>query len=163
MVDTFEKWGNPFNEDSQDFGALDSKEVIGDKTVGSLRDMETIGQSQYEKYIDERLKQRSTPISNIIRRNNVSPFKKTSQPNDPEPLMKSDLSVVTAYIQSVKKRRYGWVLPPWKLGSCPDSFRHGRCKTLHKIRSHGLRWTPYYCTTEWHAWSWRKIVNGSVV
>ena len=69
--------------------------------------METIGQSQYEKYIDERLKQRSTPISNIIRRNSVSPFKKTSQPNDPELLMKSDLSVVTAYIQSVKKRRYG--------------------------------------------------------
>ena len=80
MVDTFEESGNPFNEDSQDLIALDSTEVTGDTAVGSLRDdMETIGQSQYEKYIDERLKPRSTPISNIIPRNNVSPFKKTPQ------------------------------------------------------------------------------------
>lgn len=78
MVDTFEELGNPFIEDSKDLIVLDTKEVIGDNAVDSLRTVETIGQSQYEKYVDERLKQRSTPISNIISKNNVSPFKKTS-------------------------------------------------------------------------------------
>ena len=34
--------------------------------------VQTIAQSQYEMYVDERLKQRSVVISNIIPKNNVS-------------------------------------------------------------------------------------------
>ena len=41
--------------------------------------VQTIAQSQYEMYVDERLKQRSVLISNIIPRNNVSLFRKTQQ------------------------------------------------------------------------------------
>ena len=50
MVDTFEESGNPFIEDSLDLIALDSKEVMGDKAVGFLRD----GQSQYERLSSDR-------------------------------------------------------------------------------------------------------------
>ena len=80
MVAVFEESGNPFNEDSQDLVVLDSKEVMGEKAVSTLREVEAVGQSQYEKYVDERLKQRSIPVSNIIPKNNVSLFKKTAQP-----------------------------------------------------------------------------------
>ena len=79
MVAVFEESGNPFNEDSQDLVVLDSKEVMGEKAVSILREVEAVGQSQYEKYVDERLKQRSIPVSNIIPKNNVSLFKKTAQ------------------------------------------------------------------------------------
>ena len=41
--------------------------------------VQTIAQSQYEMYVDERLKQRSALISNIIPKNNVSLFRKTQQ------------------------------------------------------------------------------------
>ncbi|MEW8543564.1 MAG: hypothetical protein AB2693_08500, partial [Candidatus Thiodiazotropha sp.] len=79
VVTAFEESGNPFCEDSQDLVVLDSKEVMGEKAVSSLKEVETIGQSQYEKYVEERLKQRSIPISNIIPKNNISLFKKTTQ------------------------------------------------------------------------------------
>ena len=41
--------------------------------------IEAIGQSQYKKNVDERLEQRSIPISNTIPKNKVSLFMKVSQ------------------------------------------------------------------------------------
>ena len=79
MVSAFEESGNPFNEDSRLLATLDSKEIMGETAVSSLREVETIGQPQYEMYVDEGLKQRSIPISNIIPKNNVSLFRKTQQ------------------------------------------------------------------------------------
>ena len=74
----FEESGNPFSEDSQVLVVLDSKEVMHEKTVSSLSEVVGIGQSQYiiyEKCVDERVKQLSIPISNImILKNKVSPF-----------------------------------------------------------------------------------------
>ena len=52
---------------------------MGEKGVSSLREVEAIGQSQNEKYVDERLKQRSIPISNIIPKNNFSLVYQTLQ------------------------------------------------------------------------------------
>lgn len=47
---------------------------MANTAAGCLSAVETIDQSQYESYIDERLKRRSTPISNIIPKNNISVF-----------------------------------------------------------------------------------------
>ena len=80
MVVAFEESGNLFSEDSQVLVVLDSKEVMGEKTASSLSEVVEIGQSQYiiilyEKCVDERVKQLSIPISNImIPKNKVSPF-----------------------------------------------------------------------------------------
>ena len=78
MVAAFEESENPFSEDSQVLVVLDSKKVMGEKAVSSLREVVAIGQSQYiiyEKCVDERVKKLSIPISNImIPKNKVSPF-----------------------------------------------------------------------------------------
>ena len=75
MVAAFEESGNPFSEDSQVLVVLDSKEVMDEKAISSLREVVAIGQSQYEKFVDARVKQLSIPISNImIPKNKVSPF-----------------------------------------------------------------------------------------
>ena len=75
MVAAFEESGNPFSEDSQVLVVLESKEVMDEKAVSSLREVVAIGQSQYEQFVDERVKQLSIPISNImIPKNKVSPF-----------------------------------------------------------------------------------------
>ena len=75
MVAAFEESGNPFSEDSQVLVVLDSKDVMDEKAASSLREVVAIGQSRYEKCVDERVKQLSMPISNImIPENNVSPF-----------------------------------------------------------------------------------------
>ena len=47
MVAAFEESGNPFSEDSQVLVVLDSKEVMGEKAVSSLREIAAIRQSQY--------------------------------------------------------------------------------------------------------------------
>ena len=52
---------------------------MGETTVSSLREVQTIAQSQCEMYVDERLNQRSVLISNIIPKNNASLFRKTQQ------------------------------------------------------------------------------------
>ena len=49
MVSAFEESENRFNEDSQELVTLDSK---GETAVSSLREAETIAQSQYEMYED---------------------------------------------------------------------------------------------------------------
>ena len=75
MVAAFEESGNPFSEDSQVLVVLDSKEVMDEKAVSSIREVVAIDQSQYEQFVDERVKQLSIPISNImIPKNKVSPF-----------------------------------------------------------------------------------------
>ena len=66
MVAALDESGNPFSEDSQVLVVPDSKEVMGEKAVSSLREVVAIGQSQYEKCVDERVKQLSIPISNIM-------------------------------------------------------------------------------------------------
>ena len=81
MVSAFEESGNPFNEDSQNLVTLDSEEVMGETAVSYIREVQTIAQSQYEMYVDERLKQRSVLISNIIPKSNVSIIRKTQQTN----------------------------------------------------------------------------------
>ena len=52
---------------------------MNEKAVNSLREVQAIGLSLYEKFVDERLKQRTIPILNIIPKNNVSIFKNDSQ------------------------------------------------------------------------------------
>ena len=56
MVSAFEESGNPFNEGRQNLVILDSKEVMGETAVSSIREVQTITQSQYEMYVDERAK-----------------------------------------------------------------------------------------------------------
>ena len=92
MVSAIEESENPFNEDSQDLVTLDSKEVMGETAVNSLREAETIAKSRYEMHVDKRLKQRSIPISNIIPKKTMSLFSgKLNKLNTPEQPMKSNL------------------------------------------------------------------------
>ena len=74
MVAAFEESVNPFSEDGQVLVVLDSKEVMGEKAASSLREVVAIGQSQYEKCVDERVTQLSIPMSNIMIPKKSSPF-----------------------------------------------------------------------------------------
>ena len=62
VVGTFEELGNPFREDSKELIVLDTKAVLGEIAVASVTTAETIGKSQYEKYVIERLQERSRPF-----------------------------------------------------------------------------------------------------
>ena len=78
MVIKFQEVGNPFTEDSKDLIRLDTNEVMGESEVTSLQTVEATGQSQYDKYVAERLEQRKNPVSDIISKNKITLFHKTS-------------------------------------------------------------------------------------
>ena len=66
--------GNPFCDESNDLLVLDSRDVADPVIITALRQMEMLGQEQYERYIEERLVNRTNPIADPIKRNNLSLF-----------------------------------------------------------------------------------------
>lgn len=82
MVETIEDIGNPFKEDSKDLVVLDTKEVMSAQALENLNSVKSRGEYQYEKFVDERIERRTTPVSDIISKNNLSVFHKVT-PNRP--------------------------------------------------------------------------------
>ena len=58
--------GNTFLEESNDLLVLDTKDIM-ESVAGTVRKVETIGQEQYSKFVDERLSKCVTPVSDIHR------------------------------------------------------------------------------------------------
>ena len=55
LVTVLEEMGNPFLEDSKDFIALDTNDIMPQNVIDSLYSIKTIGQAQYDLYVAERL------------------------------------------------------------------------------------------------------------
>ncbi len=68
-----EMW-NPFCDESNDLLVLDSRDVADRVIITALRQIEMLGQEQYERYVEERLVNRTKPIADPIKRNNLSLF-----------------------------------------------------------------------------------------
>ena len=64
--------GNPFCDESNDLLVLDNGDVADPVIITALRQMEVLGQEQYERYVEERLVNRTKPIADPIKRNNLS-------------------------------------------------------------------------------------------
>ncbi len=69
-----EDMGNPFTEDSNDLLVLDSRNIADAAVADTMQQIEQIGIEQYEAYVDERLVNQRTPISDTIKRNNLHLF-----------------------------------------------------------------------------------------
>ena len=65
--------GNPFLEESNDLLVLDTKYIM-ESVDGTVREVETIGQEQYSKFVDERLSMCVTPVSDPLPKNKLPIF-----------------------------------------------------------------------------------------
>lgn len=74
LVDVIREMGNPFTEDSEDLIVLDTKDIMQDCVVEGVKKARTTGQTQFESYVKERLDKRSKPITDTIKRNQLSLF-----------------------------------------------------------------------------------------
>ena len=74
LVRVIEEMGNPFTEDSVDLLVLYTRDVADPTIVETVRVIEKTGRVQYEKYMAERVVQRTTPISDPISRNQLPLF-----------------------------------------------------------------------------------------
>ena len=67
-----QEMGNPFLEESNDLLVLDTKYIM-ESVAGTVRKVETIGQEQYSKFVDERLSKCVTPVRDPLPKNKL-PF-----------------------------------------------------------------------------------------
>ena len=77
QVHVLEDMGNPFMEESEDLLVLDSRDVADPAIVQTVCEIEKTGQDQYDKYMTERLIERTTPVFDPISKNQIPLF---SQP-----------------------------------------------------------------------------------
>jgi hypothetical protein len=66
--------GNPFSDDSKDLLVLDSRDLADPAVINTLRQIEKLGQEQYDTYVNERLVNQTKPITDPIKRNNLPLF-----------------------------------------------------------------------------------------
>ena len=74
LVSTIEEMGNPFTEDSSDLLALDSRDIADPAVIDTVRQIEKLGEEQYDAYVKERLISQTKPISDPIKKNNLPLF-----------------------------------------------------------------------------------------
>ncbi len=74
LDEVIEEMGNPFMEKSKDLLKLDTRDIIDPAVVSSVCQAEEIGQQQYQRFVTDRLLERSTPITEPIKRNKLLLF-----------------------------------------------------------------------------------------
>ena len=118
VIDSFEELGNPF-EEGKDLLAVDTRDVMSDGVVETVKNVLTIGQEQYNLYVESRLKQRTTPISDPIPKNmlllfNNSGQKAPSKDKSKVLQLKNDCSLFSQLYVACQNRD----------GNLEDFFRH---------------------------------------
>ncbi|CAC5423562.1 unnamed protein product [Mytilus coruscus] len=101
--------GNPFIEDSQDLFVLDTKDIAPTSVVDTIRQIEKIGRTQYEKYIEDRLIKRTVPIFEPIKKNRMTLLRTTngktvSAMTEKISILKSDVSLFSRLYISCQTR-----------------------------------------------------------
>ena len=79
VIDSFEELGNPFMEKGKDLLAVDTKDIMNNDVVEAVKNVVKLGQEQYSSYVERRLKRRTTPISDPIKKNQLPLFSNSNQ------------------------------------------------------------------------------------
>ena len=74
LVAVLDEMGNPFLEHSDDLLAIDTRDIVDKEVAETVRNIETVGEEQYTKFLTERLEKCETPITETIRKNNMPLF-----------------------------------------------------------------------------------------
>lgn len=75
LTDVMQEFGNPFIEETNDLMVLDTKEIMGELVVATVKTIETLGQQQYSQFIEvERLFHCEKPLTDAITKNKLSLF-----------------------------------------------------------------------------------------
>ena len=68
LTDVIKEMGNPFAENSKDLLVLDSRDLADPAVIDTLRQIKSIGQEQYDTYVNERLVNQTKPITDPIKK-----------------------------------------------------------------------------------------------
>ena len=74
-ISTFTKLGNPFSEDSKDLYVLDTKVIMSDEVVVTVRSVENIGKKHFSEFVKKRIVNPSANFYNNVMKNTLPLFK----------------------------------------------------------------------------------------
>ena len=74
LVNTIKETSNPLTEDSSDLLALDNRDIAYPAVIDTVRQIEKLGEEQYDAYVKEWLFSQTKPISDPIKKNNLPLF-----------------------------------------------------------------------------------------
>lgn len=76
LCDVLRRTGNPFLDDFPELVTLDSRDCADISVVESVEKLDKLGKEQYQKYVKDVIKDRSSSIHNPIKKNNLPLFRK---------------------------------------------------------------------------------------
>ena len=73
-VSCFEELGNPFTEESENLMAIHTKDIMDDSVVATAKNARKIGEEQFCLFAKERFIDRSKPVTDPLKKNNLPTF-----------------------------------------------------------------------------------------
>jgi len=74
LCHTIEEMANPFKEQTSDLLVIDTRDIVGDEVVTTVRYIQTLGKEQYATFVKERLGDRSKSLFSPLKRNKLPLF-----------------------------------------------------------------------------------------
>ena len=74
VIDVIEEIGNPFSDTSKDLYALDTKAIMPDNVIHSIRTAEDLGKAQCKAFVQERINSHAIAFSHTIQKNRLPLF-----------------------------------------------------------------------------------------
>lgn len=67
LIAVFQEMGNPFLENTQDLLVLDTRDIMDTPAAETVRKIESLGEEQYTKFLEERLELCTKPVTHCSR------------------------------------------------------------------------------------------------
>ncbi|XP_041473700.1 uncharacterized protein LOC121422610 [Lytechinus variegatus] len=83
LTKVFQEMGNPFLEETQDLMVLDTGDIMETTVTETVRKVESLGEEQYAKFVEERLELCTRPVTEPLKKNRLLLFSR------PEPKTRS--------------------------------------------------------------------------
>jgi len=90
LTSVTEEMGNPFIEEGQDLLVLDTRGIVDANVAETVRKAEILGEEENSKFVDERLIQRSKPITETLHKTDTKPYEHCLVAHLPNPLKAGD-------------------------------------------------------------------------
>ena len=73
----FEELGDPFTEESENLMAIHTKDIMDDSVVATVKNAHKIGEEQFCLFVKETFIDRSKPVTDPLKKNNLPTFSTT--------------------------------------------------------------------------------------
>ena len=73
-VSYFEELGNPFQDESENLMAIHTKDIKDDAVVNTIQNASKIGEKQFQLFVKERFIDRTKPVTDPLKKNNLPTF-----------------------------------------------------------------------------------------